>query len=85
MKILASGNTILLTLQHFTPAKIALAKMEPRVMSYRKATNVLARITTLDRTVSVSVMRKITLVVTYVLVSRIFKGNQKGNVTYYAR
>ena len=82
MKTLASDNTIHLILQHFTPAKLALAKMEPRVMSYRKAISVLARITTLDRTVNVSVIRKITSVVIYVLVSR---WNKKRYIQYTSK
>ena len=54
------GHSIHLNVQHFTPAKLALAKMEPRVMTYSKAIGVLARITMLDRTVNVSLIHKIT-------------------------
>ena len=79
VKISASGHTIHLTLQHFTPAKLAIAKMEALVMRYWKAISVLARITTLDRTVNVSWIYKTNSVVTYVLVSR---WNKKRYIQY---
>jgi len=42
------------------PAKHALAETEPRALTFRKATCVVARVTTLDQTVNVSLICYIT-------------------------
>ena len=70
-------------LQHITSAKHALARTEPHVLPFRKATCVLARITTLDHTVNVSVMCKMALVATDNLVSLLFSINVIYNATIF--